>query len=371
MFNFSQNNGFDDILDRMLAKIPNTLDKRQGSIIYDALAPAAAELAQCYIALDVYADQTYLLSASGDNLDNKVADYGITRIDATYSQRIGEFKDNDGNFMDVPIGSRFSIPNESGGYNYRVISKQSTGRFILQCETSGTVGNEYIGNLLPIDNINNLGSAILGEIYISGADAESDEKLRQRVIDKLNETPFGGNVADYKQFMNSQEGVGACLVLPVWNGGGTVKLVIIGNDYNIPTDARIDQLQTIVDPLENSGTGIGEAPIGHQVTVVAPKKYDVSIKAHVQIENSYDLNSLQSDIQAKIAEYINEVQKQWQNGGIISIYIARLISAIISVPGVTNVDNLTINGQDDNLTIDVYSEGNPYPVLKEVILNEN
>lgn len=370
MFSFSDNNGFEDILDRMLAKIPNTLDKRQGSIIYDALAPAAAELAQCYIALDVYADQTYLLNAVGDNLDNKVADYGLTRIAATYAQRIGTFTDGDGNAMAIPIGSRFSIPTESGGYNYRVITEQLIGTYILQCETAGTVGNEYIGTLLPIDNINNLGSATLGEIYIAGEDEESDDKLRQRAEDKLNETSFGGNVADYKEFMNSQEGVGACLVIPIWNGGGTVKLVVITNNLDIPTEAKINELQTIVDPVENGGQGLGKAPIGHKVTVIAPIQYDITIKGTAQVDSGYTLDSLQDTIKSAVTAYIQEVQKQWENGDKITIYTSRLISAIVSVEGVANVDNLTINDKNANLTIDVASEGNPFPVLKEVNISE-
>ena len=56
MSNFSEGNDFEDILARLLENVDASLDKRQGSIIYDALAPAAAELAQCYIALDIFSD---------------------------------------------------------------------------------------------------------------------------------------------------------------------------------------------------------------------------------------------------------------------------------------------------------------------------
>ncbi len=191
MYRFSEGNDFQDILQRCLDRIPDTLDKRQGSIIYDALAPACAELAQCYIALDVYADQTYLLSAVGENLDNKVYDYGVSRNVATYAQRIGEFKDTDQKPMKIDIGSRWSIPNNYGGYNFIVIDEKEAGKYILECETEGTVGNEYFGTLLPIDPINNLGEAKLTEIYIAGEDAEDDESLRDRTINKLREVPFG------------------------------------------------------------------------------------------------------------------------------------------------------------------------------------
>lgn len=151
MFNFSEKNDFKDILQRMLDKIPDDLDKRQGSIIYDALAPAAAELAQCYIALDVYSDQTYLETAVGENLDKKAYDFGLKRKPATYAKRIGEFIDTNSIPMEIEIGSRWSIPNSYGGYNYEVIEKYNeVGKYILQCETPGQIGNEYSRNIITI-----------------------------------------------------------------------------------------------------------------------------------------------------------------------------------------------------------------------------
>ena len=39
------------ILNRTLSEIPNSIDKREGSIIYDALAPFANELAKFYFEL--------------------------------------------------------------------------------------------------------------------------------------------------------------------------------------------------------------------------------------------------------------------------------------------------------------------------------
>ena len=35
---------YEQILQRMLARVPGDIDKREGSIIYDALAPAAVEI---------------------------------------------------------------------------------------------------------------------------------------------------------------------------------------------------------------------------------------------------------------------------------------------------------------------------------------
>lgn len=44
---------YEEILERMLERVPDDMDKREGSLIYDALAPAAIELQIMYIELDL------------------------------------------------------------------------------------------------------------------------------------------------------------------------------------------------------------------------------------------------------------------------------------------------------------------------------
>ena len=371
MFSFSEGNSFNEILERCLARIPDSLDKREGSIIYDALAPACAEMAQLYIALDVYADQTYLINATGDNLDNRVVDYGLTRNPATYALRYGTFTDISNNAMTIDINARFSIPNEYGGYNFKVIqATEIAGKYILQCETAGTVGNEYFGPLLPLESVNNLGSCTLGDIYVAGEDVETDDSLRERAVEKLTEVPFGGNIADYKQFIEDLDGIGGCLVIPAWNGGGTVKLVIITNSYTIPTSTVVNQIQEIVDPTQNQGQGIGKAPIGHVVTVVAPTAYNISVSATLEIESGYTLPTMQSDIETAISNYFKSVQADWSDSTTLSIYRAQIIAAILSIKGVTNVSALLLNNSANDITLNVLTGTNPFPILTEVVLDE-
>ena len=62
------------ILSRMLERVPDIMDKREGSVIYDALAPAAAELANMYIELDSVLNQTFADTATGRYLDLRCAE---------------------------------------------------------------------------------------------------------------------------------------------------------------------------------------------------------------------------------------------------------------------------------------------------------
>lgn len=370
MSDYSEGNDFEDILDRLLSNVSDDLDKRQGSIIYDALAPAAAELAQCYIALDVYVDQTYLLTAVDSNLDARVADYGLARQKATYSERIITIYNTNHELMDVDIGTRFSVPNEYGGYNFKITEQRSTGIYIAQCETSGIVGNDYMGELLPLMSINNLGNATISNVYKPGKDEESDDELRERALLKINQEAFAGNKASYIQFTNSIDGVGDCKVFPVWNGGGTVKIAIITSDNNIPSQDFISQIQEEIDPIDKQGQGIGMAPIGHTVTVVAPDKLDINISAQLEINDEYTIEQLRPSILEKINKYIDEVQNNWSEADNLIIYISRLIASILSVSQVNNVASLTINASNKDLTIALSGTNVQFPILNEVVLSE-
>jgi uncharacterized phage protein gp47/JayE len=45
---------YEKIMERMLARVPNNMDKREGSVMWDALAPAAKELEDMYFALSLF-----------------------------------------------------------------------------------------------------------------------------------------------------------------------------------------------------------------------------------------------------------------------------------------------------------------------------
>ena len=371
MSNYSENNGFEDILARLLANVDSSLDTRQGSIIYDALAPAAAELAQCYIALDVFSDQTYLLNAVGENLDNRVVDYGLSRRRATYAQRIIKVYNTNNELMQVDIGTRFAVPNEFGGYNFNITEELSIGNYIAQCETAGSVGNEYLGDLLPLVSVNNLGNAELTDTYKPGEDEETDDELRQRALNKINQEAFSGNKAAYKNFVADIDGVEKSKIFPVWNGGGTVKVAIITTDNTLPSQTFVDSVQEMIDPISNQGQGIGIAPIGHTVTVVAPTKLDIDISATITPEEGYTVDQLKSSIEEQISRYIAEVQEDWEEENELIIYSSKLIAAILGVSQVKNVSNLTINNQTTDLIINITGSNVLFPMLNEVILNEN
>ena len=77
---------FDTLVERMLSNVDDKFDKREGSVIYDAVAPAALELANLYVALDMVMDEVFADSASYYYLIKRAAERGIYPKEETYAE---------------------------------------------------------------------------------------------------------------------------------------------------------------------------------------------------------------------------------------------------------------------------------------------
>ncbi|RXI46258.1 phage tail protein [Clostridium tetani] len=353
----------ENILKRMLDRIHNDLDKREGSIIYNALTPAAQEMARMYSDMDYFLKCTF---ASPDMppelLDLRIGEEGLKRYQATYAIKKGYFYDNENNLVDIPLNSRFSIED----FNFIAIEKISTGIYKLKSETTGVESNSITGQLIPIEYIENLSIAKLGELLIPGESEEDNESLYARYIEHLNEKPFGGNVADYKIKTRSIDGVGAVKIEPIWNGGGTVKIVFLDSEYSIPTMELVDKVQTTLDPVQNQGKGLGLAPVGHLVTVKGAQGMDIKINTNLVLNKDITIGQVQQDIENTIKEYLLNLRKRWHEEDNIIVRISQIEARILNVEGIADLFNTSINGKKENLTI-VPEE---VPILKEVVLSE-
>lgn len=338
-----ENITFEYILQSMLDRVPNAFDKREGSIIYNALAPSAAELAEAYIMLSLIEDESYVDTASYNSLVKKCKERGIYPYPATNTIAKGVFN------IDVPIGSRFSLDS----LNYLVIEKISTGVFKLQCEDVGPISN--LGSLIPIEYIEGLETAELTEILINGEFEEDEDSLRKRYYNSLESEAFGGNIADYKEKVNKLQDVGGVKVYPVWNGGGTTKLVIINSNYDVPSSELVNQVQEKIDPTQNQGKGLGIAPIGHIVTVVGVDAVKVNISTTITYEDGWSFEELKASIEQCIDEYFNDLNKTWDSNDNLIVRISQIETRLLNLEGVIDIENTLINNIASNFVVDADS----------------
>lgn len=350
---------FKELLQRMLDRVPDTVDKREGSIIYDALAPAAAELVQAYIELEGYLDLVFVDTSREDYLTRLCSQFGVDRQPATYAVRRAVFKDGQNNAFDVSIGSRYTIDTLS----YVVTEKLTKGEYKVKYEISGIIGNTSFGKLTPIDYIEGLVMATLEDVLIPGEEEENDDQLKERYFEYIREPAFGGNIADYKRKVKALDGVGSVKVFPIWNGEGTVKLVLLDSEYNIPTSELVTEVYKVVSPNKDD-TGLGIAPIGHTVTVTGASATNINIGINVTLASGYSQEIASEAIKKTIEEYIRTVRETWEKNETLTVRIAHIDSRTLNVEGVLDVDSTTINGTESNVIISAECA----PVLGEVVI---
>ncbi len=383
---------YHDILKRMLSRVSDKFDKREGSVIFDTHSPAALELQLLYIELNTLIAEAYGDSASREYLIKRCKERGIVPYEATHAVLKGEFTPEN---IDV-TGRRFNI----GSTNFIVLESISDGVYQVQCESSGIIGNQQLGTMVPIDYIEGLETAELTEILIPGEDEEDTEDLRSRYFDSFNEKAFGGNVQDYLVKTNAIPGVGSTKVTRVWNGdlrpaemipstavqtwydtirptlsgepaiwletvfgaavdkklttGGTVLLTILNSDFGIASDTLIQTVQQTIDPDENAGEGYGVAPIGHIVKVESAKIQTITVKTNITFDLGYGWSNLQSTIDDVISNYLLELRKSWADSPYLVVRISQIETRLLGIKGVVDIGNTKINGVSDNLTLEKY-----------------
>lgn len=361
------------LLQRMLAMVPSTFDKRDTQPISTALSPAAYVAEGLYIDLGYVQRQAYIMSATGDSLDKLAPLGGISRYAASAAVRLGLFN------IAVPIGSRFSTINGENSIDLTATAAagMSGGQYAYQltADTPGSIGNDYTGPILPITAIPGLTSAQIIDILVPGDDTETDTELRARLILALTDRPFGGNIASYRTEIMEMDGVGAVQIYPVWDGGGTVKCSILGADYLPASPTLVEQVQNAIDPPPNQGLGLGLAPIGAKVTITAPSEAEISVSATLTMQSGYNVGQVQSAVESALEAYLLTVRQSWADNisstGVAyaaNIYLARVTAAIIGVTGIVNATNVAINGAAADISLPQTGEAQSVPVLGSVTL---
>lgn len=343
---------FENILKDLLNRAPANVDKRQGSIIYDALAPSAAELAQAYIDLETITKLMFAHTSSGEYLTMIADEVGIKRHPAIKSKRKGLFYDTNSNPMDIPIGSRYSL----GELNYIVAEKLAIGQFALECETAGVVGNQDFGALVPFENISGLGVAELADVLVPGEEMETDEALLKRYLLKTQEPITSGNPNHYKFWALEVPGVGDARVTEVWNGNGTVKVALITSEKRAVDQSIAD------DVAEHIET---ERPVGAKVTVVPATEIPINISANLQLATWADINEVKTLIEDGVRAYLRTLAfADPDKPPYVEplVRYTRIANILLDIPPIVDYDTLLVNGQVSNIEI----SGDEVAVLGEV-----
>jgi len=316
---------YEYILADMLGRVTSDVDKREGSVIYDALAPCAYQFAQTYFYLNNFIDLVSGDTAVGKYLDRVVADYGISRKAASYTVRQVETTG------EVAVGTRWGLEDTT----YVITESVSTNVYKAKCEQLGTIGNRYSGALDNIDNVAEVTASLTG-IITSGTDEETDESLRERFYAQIQSPSTSGNADNYKMWVLEMPGVGDAKVFPLWNGPGTVKVLVV--DSNMSIDASLPgKVYSHIESVR---------PIGASVTVSSPKSRTINIAANVILDGTKLMSDMQTAFNTSLTKYLKDTVFETY-----SISYAKIGSILLSTEGVQDYDTLLVNSGTSNVTI--------------------
>jgi uncharacterized phage protein gp47/JayE len=335
-----------DILGRLSADI----DKREGSFVNDMVSTVAYEIWKVYQSFNALVPIAFVDETSGEYIDKRCNEYGITRKPGTKATATLSITGTDGTAI---TKGKIFITIDGLQYEADEAATIASGTATVNV-TAVEVGEAYnaaaasiTGQLINLAGITSVTNVAAAE---GGTDREIDSALLARLRDFLQSTPTSGNAAHYKQWALSVPGVGSAKVIPLWDGTGTVKVIIAGADGGAVDASVITACEEFID---------ANKPIGATVTVVSAVEVEVDVTADVVFDDTTGTATIQDEFEVLLTEHLRGISFVKNE-----IVYNRIAALLLSVSGVTDFVTLTVNAGMANISLDA----DEVPVLGTVVI---
>lgn len=215
-----------------------------------------------YLFIAWLASQIPYDGAEAELLARWAASWKVDRLEARFAAGTATFSGQTG--APVPINTRlvssaglFYVATQAGvigGGGYVVLA--------IEAEAPGLAGNLDTGfSLALVSPLAGINAAVIvaGAGLVGGADAESADSLRARLLERIQMPPHGGAEHDYKAWAKAADP----RVTRVWVEAGamgpgtvTVRFMMDGHRVNgIPTEEDVDAVFAYINPRRPKGMG--------------------------------------------------------------------------------------------------------------------
>lgn len=317
--------------------VPKITDFSVGSTAYMILNAVAVGQDQVNLQQFNNEQQASVDTATDSSLDAIAANWGVTRKAAVAASGPFTFARATASSTDWPIPQGTLIttfPDVNGNIVAFTTDADATltaGTTTIQVSATcsnpgpGSGGNLtsttplIIGSALP-----GIDSVTLTTDITNGLDTETDDALRARVLEAMQNPPGAGSPSDYQEWAMSVTGVASATPLPRNRGPGTVDVIITGTATVVPDATLIAAVQAVMDK---------NAPADADVLVLGPTIVTVDSAVQVTLATGYTLAAVTPDVQTAVANYVNSVAA----GGTV-----RNSWEVKAVLGVTGVDDCVV-----------------------------
>ena len=329
---------FEEIYDRM----KQAYRKETGVLVQDAsdvglrFAVLAGEIYSLLCNCDWVKRQMFPDTAVGEALDLHAGQRGMSRKNAVRAVGSVTFG------ISQPAERRITIPANTAVST----SDASPISFITDADASigagqksvtvsavalvpGRSGNVPAGSIKNIVNVVPYVETVTNpRAFSGGTDDESDEELRDRIIDSFAHPSNGTNKAYYKAVCGEIDGVGSVGVIPRNRGVGTVDVFLAGQNTTASQQA-VAEANRILSTAR-------EVNVDAQAFAAKEKKVDLRIR--VRTDGIYT----QEDVSARCIEAVKELVSNSKVGE--DILLSQIILMLMKLDGVTDVSFASIYG---------------------------
>lgn len=291
----------------------------------------AGSLHVLYGALEWAARQILPDLADTDYLERHGAVYGVTRQEA--GAWTGTLTFTGVNTTVVPEGT---IATRADGAVYMTTAAGTisggTVTVAAEAEVAGADGNvdDATELTLGVSIVGVYSTVTVAATTTAGTDEETDAELRERILQRIQETPQGGSADDYERWAREVDGVFRARAVPLARGAGTVDVYFLhdeGTGYGIPTSPQITEVQAYLDD---------KRPVTADVDAKAPTTSTVAFTIGALEPDTADTRAA---IEAELdALFLRKALAVDAAGDPETIYVSDFWQAAASAEGVTGVD---------------------------------
>lgn len=352
----------------------------EGSMIDVAVAKVALRLEEAYADLDAVNENMLVDTQDRDHLIDSGAECGLPLKEGVPASVRGVLN------CECEIGTEFTAVDSEHNFTVTdflgtiVIDDVTWYRYEMEADESGVEPGEYRGDIEPLDDVQGFEEGYIDTTISAGTEDEDTEDYRDRRLNAFTSQACAGNREYYHDIIldnvSGVTGVKSARRTIVEGETGfdsSVGIWVQGAGYGPASSSLIQEIEDLMDPDDMEGEGMGLNPFGSVLTIQSVDAKSIAVTATIVCDEGYTFDGLKSEIEAAVDGYLATIREGWGEnynerwelsaGDIVRV--ARVEAAILTVEGVLDISDVTINGEEANLAL----ENTEIPILTGV--NEN
>lgn len=262
----------------------------EGGPIESLARGTAAQLEAESFRVDTMYRNLYGVTASGADLDLRMAEAGLKRKPLWKARGYVRFYKSGADIPPIPSGTRVATADpraESDAVEFAtlvVVVQGVSGSYVdVLCEAlvAGASGNVAAGQVVfLVDTVAGIGSVVNPGAMAGGAEAETDPECRARLALAPYRAAIGQPTRTWESLALDVVGVAKASCISCWAGSGTFKIIIWSRDGDgelVPASA---ELVTAVDDLLQT-----YVVVGTELTVAAASGPGQDVTVYIETTN--------------------------------------------------------------------------------------